>query len=198
MSDAIFVINRNWKKESPRTIPLWVFSYCRFYPHAVNCSFLFFMAFMMNFMTVWRFLHFQTFYYPSLQDQIIGLIVVNPYNGYIFLFIYIVGHMFLLFSPDNVSVLFKTLQEIQTNQIYSVICAVRIFFIIINVRSFLLLQMVSLKGSFLIKISLIFIIISDIFVLPIIYSVAEWICRWLTGFLKPEPLYAIIALCFPI
>ena len=42
------------------------------------------MASMINFMTVEYFVHFQIVSYSSLQDHIIGKLVVNPRHSYIF------------------------------------------------------------------------------------------------------------------
>ena len=66
-------------------IPFWIFISTKLFPAAVNSNSSVFHCFhdkLYGF--IWYLVHFETFYYPALRDNIVCLFVVNPRHNYIF------------------------------------------------------------------------------------------------------------------
>ena len=85
LNDTIIITNSCSESDSPWKMTLWIFTFGKVHLPTINSIFLFFHGchdVVYDF--VGYFEHFQTFYYPSLQNHLIRPFVVNPCHGYIF------------------------------------------------------------------------------------------------------------------
>ena len=84
LSGIIATTNSNGKNTSTKKLPPWMFPWGKLFPLAVNSTFQFLMAFILNFLTFSNILNI----FRKSNDQFCGTILlavfsVNPYHEYI-------------------------------------------------------------------------------------------------------------------